>query len=149
MAFIRYKTVKGRRYYQLVHNFRENGVHCQEVLCHFGPHDSIDAAIEAERRRIAPALEYYEALASKWRSTAAYKEMEMEELGFLEITDEAEAQRKSDELWNNPEDREEWRRAYHSLALHEARAKAASNEDLAAARRARLDKLLKAKARYF
>jgi hypothetical protein len=68
IAFLRYKTVKGHRYYQLVRNYREDGVHRQEVLCHLGPHDSIDAAIAAERRRIAPRLEYYESLADLRRS---------------------------------------------------------------------------------
>ena len=50
MAFIPRKKVHGYEYYQAVRNYREsNGKHRQEVLCHLGKHDSLDAAIVAER----------------------------------------------------------------------------------------------------
>ena len=149
MMFVRHKTVKGRRYYQLVRNFREDGNHRQEVLCHLGLHDSIDAAIEAERQRIAPTLEYYEALANEWYRTVDYGEREMEALGTLEVLDQAEARQRLDQLPDVPEHREKWLQAYRSLVLHEARAKLAEYEGLAAARRARLDKLLECKEKYF
>jgi hypothetical protein len=46
MAFIRQKTVDGRRYYQVVRNYREEGQHKQEILCHLGPHSSLDEVID-------------------------------------------------------------------------------------------------------
>jgi hypothetical protein len=45
MAFVRYKTVKGRKYYQYVRNYREGGRHKQEVLCHLGRYRSLEDAI--------------------------------------------------------------------------------------------------------
>lgn len=53
MAFVRYKIVDGRKYYQLVRNYREAGRHRQEVLCHLGTNDSIGAAIEEASREEA------------------------------------------------------------------------------------------------
>ena len=53
MAFVRYKEVNGKRYYQLVRNYRERGKHRQEVLCHLGVHDSLEKAIEHETRKEA------------------------------------------------------------------------------------------------
>jgi len=53
MAFVRYKTVEGKRYYQVVSNYRERGKHRQEVLCHLGVHDSLEKAIEHEKRQVA------------------------------------------------------------------------------------------------
>jgi hypothetical protein len=45
MAFVRQKTVGRHRYYQVVRNYREEGQHKQEMLCHLGPHSSVEAAI--------------------------------------------------------------------------------------------------------
>jgi hypothetical protein len=50
MAFVRHKTVKGRKYYQYVRNYREGGQHKQEVLYHLGRHDSLDSAIHYEKQ---------------------------------------------------------------------------------------------------
>lgn len=51
MAFVRYKVVKGKKYYQYVRNYRVGGRHNQEVLCHLGPrHDSLEGAIDYETR---------------------------------------------------------------------------------------------------
>ncbi len=66
MAFIRSKTVGGKKYYQLVRNYREAGRHRQEVLCHLGRNDSIEAAI-AEVSREEARLREKE---SKHRRTA-------------------------------------------------------------------------------
>lgn len=52
MAFIRYTTVEGKRYYQVVRSYREGGKPRQEVLCHLGVHDSLEKAIEHRRREI-------------------------------------------------------------------------------------------------
>ena len=62
MAFVRRKNVRGYTYYQLVRNYREGGKHCQEVLEHLGPHDSLEAAILAEDRKVASDLDFYEYL---------------------------------------------------------------------------------------
>ncbi len=53
MAFIRSKTVGGKKYYQLVRNYRDAGRHRQEVLCHLGRSDSIEAAIAEVSREEA------------------------------------------------------------------------------------------------
>lgn len=53
MAFIRSKTVGGKKYYQLVRNYRDAGRHRQEVLCHLGRNDSIEAAIAEVSREEA------------------------------------------------------------------------------------------------
>lgn len=50
MAFVRSKVVEGRTYYQLVHNYRAAGKHCQKVLCHLGKHSALDPAIEDKSR---------------------------------------------------------------------------------------------------
>jgi DNA-binding XRE family transcriptional regulator len=42
----------GKHYYQLVRNYREGGKHRQEVLCHLGVHDSIEAAIADKQRQV-------------------------------------------------------------------------------------------------
>jgi len=154
MVFVRYKTVKGHRYYQLVRNYREDGNHRQEVLCHLGPHDSIDAAIEAERRRIAPELEPYEWAASYARERLATAEEGLAELSPLygPVLDEAEARQIEAELSPDRYDGESydrWLHANYSHGYHEAKRDLASYEAFIAARRARLDKLLDAQEKYF
>jgi len=42
VAFVRYKTVDGNRYYQIVHNHRENGKLCLQVLDHLGRSPSLE-----------------------------------------------------------------------------------------------------------
>jgi len=52
LAFIRHKKVHGHKYYQAVRNYRDkDGTHRQEVLCHLGVHSSLEAAIDAERKK--------------------------------------------------------------------------------------------------
>jgi hypothetical protein len=154
MVFVRYKTVKGRRYYQLVRNFRENGTHRQEVICHLGPNNSVDAAIEAERRKIAPVLEYYEAMVSYHRWRLAQAEEELAPHGH--VLDEADARRieaalsGTPDFWeSNPWESPQFLHAHYSRGFHEAQRELASYEHLIADRRARLDNLLAAKAKYF
>jgi hypothetical protein len=48
-VFVRRKKVNGNTYYQLVRNYREDGKHRQQVLCHLGRYKSIEAAIAGER----------------------------------------------------------------------------------------------------
>ena len=62
MAFVRRKNVRGYTYYQLVRNYREGGEHRQEMLEHLGHHDSLEAAILAEDRKVASDLDFYEYL---------------------------------------------------------------------------------------
>ena len=50
MAFVRGKVVDGNKYYQIVHNYRENGKHRQKVIHHLGKHPTLNSAIDAERR---------------------------------------------------------------------------------------------------
>jgi hypothetical protein len=53
VAFIRRKRVHGYEYFQVVRNYRDaNGKHRQEMLCHLGTHNSLEAAIAAEQTQI-------------------------------------------------------------------------------------------------
>ena len=72
MPFVRYKMVKGRRYYQLVRNYRENGKHRQQMLCHLGQHKSLDEAIDHEQRAIATHLREAASQEKEAASTKAY-----------------------------------------------------------------------------
>ena len=71
MAFVRYKDVGGRRYYQLVRNYRENGRHRQEVLYHLGKYSTLDEAIGAERRM---EIRLQDELARSYRQAARLRE---------------------------------------------------------------------------
>jgi len=54
MAFVRYKVVKGKKYYQWVSNYRENGKHKQKVLYHLGPNTPTpEAKISEEKKQLA------------------------------------------------------------------------------------------------
>jgi hypothetical protein len=43
-----------------VRNYREEGKHRQEVLAHLGHHDTLEAAILAEERKVADELPFYQ-----------------------------------------------------------------------------------------
>jgi hypothetical protein len=60
LAFVRRKNVHGYTYYQLVRNYSEGGEHRQEMLEHLGHHDSLEAAILAEDRKVVSDLASYE-----------------------------------------------------------------------------------------
>ena len=60
--FVRYKTLRGKKYYQLVRNYREWGKHRQEVLDHLGTCDSLEAAIAESQRKLDAHTEW----ASHW-----------------------------------------------------------------------------------
>jgi hypothetical protein len=75
MAFIRSKTVKGHRYYQVVENYRDkdsNGKHRQRVIHHLGKHRSLKRKLQflerkkAEENRIASSR--YDGASSMIRS---------------------------------------------------------------------------------
>jgi hypothetical protein len=72
MAFIRYKMVKGRKYYYLVRNYREKGKHRQQVLCYLGQHKSLDEAIDYEKDMVSGLLRSEAAHAQEAASTKAY-----------------------------------------------------------------------------
>lgn len=72
MAFVRYKMVKGCKYYQLVRNYRENGKHRQQVRCHLGQHESLDAAIDYEKSMVSHHLRVVDAQEEEAASTKAY-----------------------------------------------------------------------------
>lgn len=73
MAFVRSKTVKGNRYYQLVRNRREGGKHRQEVLDHFGQSGSLEAAIEDAREQAA----FHQEEAAYWSERAEEAEAKL------------------------------------------------------------------------
>jgi hypothetical protein len=65
-VFVRRKKVKGNIYYQLVRNYREDGKHKQQMLCHLGRYKSLEAAIATERK----LAEHHEQQASYWSAEA-------------------------------------------------------------------------------
>jgi len=50
VVFVRRKVVDGNEYYQIVHNYRENGKHRQKFIHYLGKHPTLSAAIDAERQ---------------------------------------------------------------------------------------------------
>src|SRR5215217_5264302 len=64
--------VKGCKYYQLVRNYRENGKHRQQVRCHLGQHESLDAAIDYEKSMVSHHLRVVDAQEEEAASTKAY-----------------------------------------------------------------------------
>jgi hypothetical protein len=72
MAFVRHKTVKGKKYYQYVRNYREGGKHKQEVLCHLGPHESLAEAVDYEKQMMLECLETASSWEKEANSTKAY-----------------------------------------------------------------------------
>ena len=72
MAFVRHKTVKGKKYYQYVRNYREGGKHKQQVLCHLGTHDSLAGAIDYEKQSMLESLEAASSWEEEANSTKAY-----------------------------------------------------------------------------
>jgi hypothetical protein len=71
LAFVRSKKVRGHTYYQLVRNYRDEGKHRQEVLAHLGHHDSLEAAILAEERKVADILPLYRDSLAYWQGRSA------------------------------------------------------------------------------
>jgi hypothetical protein len=83
VAFVRYKSVKGKKYYQVVRNYREDGKHKQEVLCHLGPHRSLQEAIDATRvkaEHFQDMFSYYSDEARHFLEEAQRRAMTMREV---------------------------------------------------------------------
>ena len=83
MAFVRYKTVKGKKYYQVVRNYREDGKHKQEVLCHLGAYRSLEEAIDGSRNgveHVQDMFSYWSEEARHWLDEAQRRAMTMREV---------------------------------------------------------------------
>jgi len=94
MAFVRYKIVKGRKYYEYVRNYREGGKHKQEVLCYLGPYRSLRAAISNTQYMVQLYSDAAAEIEEEAESTKGYLlEFYGEELGG-EIPSEDEAWEK-------------------------------------------------------
>ena len=99
MAFIRYKTVKGKRYYQVVRNYREDGQHRQEVLAHLGVHDSIEAAMASVHRKLKTHSEQTKRLSKRAEDAEAnLRESYMDHDYFGEIPSEEQAHEDYEDL---------------------------------------------------
>jgi hypothetical protein len=161
MAFVRYKTVKGKRYFQLVRNYRDNGKHRQEVLEHLGPHNSLEEAILAEKQKTDPILK----AEAYWRDRAESALQNAKRYYYLhgqgvEVLDVSEAYSRSQELdklykaaLRSGDPTKAYDRAYGSreaemslirwsIDYHDAIDNAAYYEELYEERRVRLDRLL-------
>lgn len=174
MAFVRRKNVRGYTYYQLVRNYREEGKHRQEMLAHLGHHESLEAAILAEDRKVAADLAYYERRISYWldeaedirRSAQRMYQSDYRLAGQeIALLDREEAYSRELELDQQYEEDAKrsgdsegaWDRAYgkweaglvmFSIRYHEANAEAAYYEECAIACQARLDWLLLLLSKY-
>jgi hypothetical protein len=84
MAFVRRKKSRGKHYYQLVRNYREEGKHRQKVLCHLGVHDTVEAAIEGAKQKVA----FHRTLASsKQDETSRLREQLVDTYGSAQVED--------------------------------------------------------------
>jgi hypothetical protein len=149
-VFVRRKKVKGNTYYQLVRNYREDGKHKQQVLCHLGPHKSLEAAIETESRIVEN--EEYEATHAD-EEAQSIKKFCLEK--YADLTSETFPSRRQASLrwrssWNIPR---RWRDEYERRALvneyHDYMEWARQVRKWAADHRKLLNKFLECKSRYF
>jgi hypothetical protein len=168
LAFVRSKNVRGYTYYQLVRNYREGGKHRQEVLGHLGPHDSLEAAILAEDRKVASDLAHYDRLISSYldeaedlrRSAQRMYESDYhlagQEVEFLDPDEAYSRSRFLDEQYEeirlSGDSQDAWDRVYRSreaalvvfsVRYHNAKEQAAYYEECARDCQARLDRLLR------
>ncbi len=84
MVFVRRKKMGGKHYYQLVRNYREEGKHRQKVLCHLGIYDSIEAAIEGAKQKVAL---HRNLVATKQAEAAHLREQQVSVYGRVVIED--------------------------------------------------------------
>ncbi len=153
---MRHKVVKGKRYYQLVRNYREEGKHRQEVICHLGVHDSLDSAIEEEKLVAAHKVARYKKAASNWHEQAAIARRYVWSSTGQGVLPEQEARsgwqewrRRTETEPLDEEDEYERMLLFWSLEHHETKNRAAHYETLANRRPARLNKLLKIRQNYY
>ena len=154
MAFVRHKMVKGKKYYQLVRNYREEGKHRQEVICHLGVHNSLDTAIEKERRVVGFKVAHYKMAVSRWDEEAARARRLLWNRTGKGVLPEQEARVRWQE-WHRKEaeqldEEDDYERLllFWSLEYHEAKKQVARYEALANACPARLKKLLDIRQKY-
>ena len=114
MAFIRRKRVHGHEYYQAVRNYRDrDGKHHQQMLCHLGAHDSLEAAIDAKRKKVK--IHRGRAVLQRMRAKALRaKLLDLHGWEFVdrEIPSEAVAARQFNFWW---EEREEYFDSYYYI----------------------------------
>lgn len=156
MAFVRFKTVKGKRYYQVVRNYREDGKHKQEVLCHLGLYKTIDEAIDHHRntaRNLWLQARTWDREAEGWRQYLL-------EFYDLEVEQHVAPERERDLMIRWAELREEDHRLYRShledygplegeVEYHRARYWAGYLKGKARAHLKKMDELVVLRARYF
>jgi hypothetical protein len=155
----------------LVRNDRVGGKHRQEVLAHLGHHDSLEAAILAEDRKVASDLAHYDKLMSYYldeaedtrRSAQRVYESDYHRVGQVELLDHDEAYSRRFVLDQQYEearrsgDSEAGDRIYgsweaalvrYSVGYHRAKEDAAYYEECARDCQARLDRLLRVMNEY-
>lgn len=163
MAFVRYKIVQGKRYYQVVCNYRQDGKHKQEVLCHLGEYRDLQTAIEEETMIVEHAYGDVEYCLEQLRYAAkSIQEVYGDEFGDRVPTlEEAEAKRETifdeyDDSFSD-EQAERWREQLQAVneLLHQiynyidAEWEAHGYRNLANEHQAKLDKFRAVRQRYF
>jgi hypothetical protein len=149
-VFVRTKKVKGNTYYQLVRNYREDGKHKQQVLCHLGQYRSLEDAIETERNL---AENDENEAASLAKEAQAIKERCYREYPEVFSGDFPSRREAYYWRWFAADLPTRWQDARNVLELvleyHDCKDWARESREWAAAHKARLDKFLECTRRYF
>jgi hypothetical protein len=151
-VFVRRKKVKGNTYYQLVRNYREDGKHKQQFLCHLGRYKSLEAAIVAERE----LAEHHERAAATHSEEAQYfKKVCLEEYAeeIEEMGGHFPSRRQAYLRWRAFPGGHTWQEEYELYSLidehHYHRNIVRLEEKRAAAHRTQLNKFLECQRKYF
>jgi hypothetical protein len=151
-VFVRRKKVKGNTYYQLVRNYREDGKHKQQFLCHLGRYKSLEAAIATERE----LAEQNERASATHSELAQYaKELCLEEYAeeIEEMGGDFPSRRQAYLRWRTIPGGHAWQDADELASLIDEhlyhRNIVRQEEKRAAAHRTRLNKFLECKRKYF
>jgi hypothetical protein len=151
-VFVRRKNVSGNTYYQLVRNYREDGKHRQQVLCHLGQHESLETAIATERT----LAEDHELKATFWSDEAQFiKTLCFEKHAELlsgDLPSRRQVYARWRAVWNTPqwtslEDEVDFRDQVYEY--HRCREEAHREEKRAATHRTQLNKFLECQRKYF
>jgi hypothetical protein len=151
-VFVRRKQVKGNTYYQLVRNYREDGKHRQQVLCHLGRYKSLEAAIATERE-LAEHHDRQSSLLSEDAQLAKDRCLEEHaELLSGDLPSRRQAYSRWRAVWNTPqwtslEDEVYFRDLVYEY--HDCREEARREKKRAATHRTRLNKFLECQRKYF
>jgi len=148
-VFVRRKQVKGNIYYQLVRNYREDGKHRQQVLCHLGRHKSLEAAIAAERE----LAEVHERGAAHWSEHAQLTKDYCLEAYPDQISGDLPSRRQAYLQWRSASHIISSTDRRHFLELvyeyHDYMENAQRHKKWAAAHKDRLNKFLECQRKYF